>query len=318
MIFIHDAHDGFSTVPNWGFVKMSIVLISEQRPPFSKFAIHWRTSHHWSLSPEAGDRRMLKSLAMQVLVNGKTHKMQRHPCPSGHRKNKAGSQKERKVLNKKAKEINQAASIQSFPTDSPRTSKAPHVRNYNRAPKHPMPQPRIVTLEGSEDSEPSLDYSTPCILPTSADVEASQKCTDDTEPPSLPSISCEATDPCATSMSTGSDSPRLLAALVEMLELKMENISLTGKSRNQREVLNYQQRRRWDLEEELHNYLRVSIKQECEGGMKWRGRIISELESSLRLWVEESESLVLAAGQVSARIVPYGSFRLGVVDTGVK
>ena len=42
--------------------------------------------------------------------------------------------------------------------------------------------------------------------------------------------------------------------------------------------------------------------------------IISELESSLRLWVEESESLVLDAGQVSASIVPYGSFRLGVID----
>ena len=42
--------------------------------------------------------------------------------------------------------------------------------------------------------------------------------------------------------------------------------------------------------------------------------IISELESSLRLWVEESKPLVLVAGQVSARIVPYGSFRLRVVD----
>ena len=188
--------------------------------------------------------------------------MQRHPRPSGHRKTKdiVGSQKEKKVHNKKAKEINQ-----SSPTESPRPPEAPFppVKNYNKEPKQPMSQPRIVTLGGSEDSdEPSLDYSTPCILSTSAGVKASQKCTDNTEPPSLPSISCEATDPCAASMSTGSDSPRLLAALVQMLELKREKISLTGKLR---------------LEEGLHNYLRVSIVQECEEGMMWRGRIISSL-----------------------------------------
>ena len=248
---------------------------------------------------------------MQVLVNGKTRRMQRHPRPSGHPKPKAvsESQKEKKVHKKKAKEVYQ---VQSSPIEPPRTSKAPFppVQNFKKKPKkHPMSQPKIITLGGSEDSEPSLDYSIPCSLPTSPE----KKCPDDKEPPSLTS-SCEATDTCAISMSTGSDSPRLLATLVQMLELKRENVSLTGKLRNQREVFNHHQRRCWELDEELHHYLRVSIEQECEAGMKWRWRIITELESSLRLWVEKSETLVLVTGQVSARILPYGSFRLGVVD----
>ena len=144
---------------------------------------------------------MQKSLAMQVLVKGKTRKMKRHPRPSGHKKTKAiaGSQNEKKVQNNKAKEINQTASIQSTPIELPRTSKVPFppVKKYNEELKQSVPPARIITLGGSEDSEPSLDYSTPCILPT--DVEASQQCIDNFEPPSLPSISC---DPCATSMST--------------------------------------------------------------------------------------------------------------------
>jgi len=255
---------------------------------------------------------------MQMLLNGKTRKMQRHPRPSGHRKTKAiaGSQKERKDHNKKAKEINKTSSIQSSPIEPPRTSKVsfPPVKNFTEELKLSVPQPRIITLGGSEDSEPSLDYSTPCILPTSADVGASQQCVNNLESPSIPSMSFETTDLCATSTSAGSDSPILLAALVQMLELKKEKFSLTEKLRDQREVWPCPPRKCWELEEGLHNYLRVSIEQECEEGMKWRGRIISELESSLRLWVEESKPLVLVAGQVSARIVPYGSFRLRVVD----
>ena len=255
---------------------------------------------------------------MQVLVKSKTRKMQRHPRQSGHRKTKAiaGSQKEKKVEKKEAKEINQAASLQSSPIELTRTLKAPFppVKNKGES-KQLMLQPRIITLGGSEDSEPSLDYSTP---QTSTDLEASQKCTgynDNLESTSLPSTSCKASDMCAcTSVSTGSDSPRLLADLVQLLELKREKISLSDQLSSQREIFIKHQRRCWDLEEELHKYLKVSIKQECEEGMKWRWRIISELETSLRLWVEEEETLVFAAGQVSARIVPYGSFRLGVVD----
>ena len=172
---------------------------------------------------------MLKSLDMQMLVNGKRRKMQRHLRPSGHRQTKAiaGSQKERKDHNKKAKEINMTSSIQSSPIEPRRTSKVsfPPVKNYTEELKLSVPQPRIITLGGSEDSEPSLDYSTPCILPTSADVGASQQCVKNLESPSIPSMSFETTDLCATSTSAGSDSPILLAALVQMLELKKAGVN---------------------------------------------------------------------------------------------
>ena len=57
------------------------------------------------------------------------------------------------------------------------------------------------------------------------------------------------------------------------------------------------------------------IEEESEGGIKWRERIISELETILRRWVEEKLTFSLFdPSQVAARIVPYGSFQLGVVD----
>merc|ERR1719365_193720 len=100
--------------------------------------------------------------------------MQRHPRQSGHRKTKAktGSQMEKKVEKKEAKEIIQAASLQSSPIELTRTLKAPFPPVKNKGEL--MLQSRIITLGGSEDSEPSLDYSTP---QTSTDLEASQKCT---------------------------------------------------------------------------------------------------------------------------------------------
>jgi len=269
---------------------------------------------------------------MQVLAKNKTRKMQRHPRPSGQRKTKAiaGSKKEKKTHKKRTQEINKMDPIQSSPTEPPRTYKAPFptVNKFNGELKQPGPQPKIITLGTSEETEPSLDYSTPCNLQTSTDLDVPQG---STVPLHLPSIRCEttvlscprsslkntnSTTPRAptTSVSTGPGSPRHLSTLVQMLELKRENISLSRKFTNQKEVLITQQTRCWELEEELRNYMRVSIKEECEAGMKWRERIISELETSLRLWVEESESLDLAVGHVSARIVPYGSFRLGVVD----
>ena len=145
---------------------------------------------------------MPKSVAMQVLLQSKTRKMQRHPRQSGHRKTKAvaGSQKGKKVENKKAKEINQKTSLHSSPNEPTRTHKTPFPpfkNNVKEEPKQLVLHPRIITLGNSEDSEPSLDYSTPSIPPTSANVEAPQKCMgniDNLEPPSLPSISCEATD----------------------------------------------------------------------------------------------------------------------------
>ena len=145
---------------------------------------------------------MPKSVAMQVLLQSKTRKMQRHPRQSGHRKTKAvtGSQKGKKVENKKAKEINRTTSLHLSPNEPTRTHKTPFPpfkNNVKEEPKQLVLHPRIITLGGSEDSEPSLDYSTPSIPPTSANVEAPQKCMgniDNLEPPSLPSISCEATD----------------------------------------------------------------------------------------------------------------------------
>ena len=96
---------------------------------------------------------------MQVLAKNKTRKMQRHPRPSGQRKTKAiaGSKKEKKTHKKRTQEINKMDPIQSSPTEPPRTYKAPFptVNKFNGELKQPGPQPKIITLGTSEETEPS-------------------------------------------------------------------------------------------------------------------------------------------------------------------
>ena len=265
-------------------------------------------------------------------VKSKTRKMQRHPRQNGQKKTKATSGG-RKSLGRKVKNKEVAPPLSS--TEPVGSSKVPLplIKTCGEGNlKQSTFQPRIITLGTSEESEPSLDYSIIDVAQhsTSTVVVAPQKCvtySGDLEPPSQPSSICEDIDPSypgSPSKTVGISSdpapsaepifPSQFAYLVQMLELESGKISLSEKLSNLREGEFTKQRKSWQLEEELHTFMKSSIEQESQDGMMWRERIISELEMSLRSWVKGNETQELAEGQVSSRILPYGSFRLKVVD----
>ena len=271
--------------------------------------------------------------SLKVQVKSKTRKMQRHPRQNGQKKTKATSGG-RKSLGRKVKNKEVAPLLSS--TEPVGSSKVPLplVKTCVEGNlKQLALQPRIITLGTSEESEPSLDYSIIDVAQhsTSTVVVAPQKCvtySGDLEPPSQPSSICEDIDPSypgSPSKTVGISSdpassteptfPSQFDYLVQMLELESGKISLSEKLSNLREGEFFtKQRKSWQLEEELHTFMKSSIEQESQDGMMWRERIISELEMSLRSWVKGNETQELAEGQVSSRILPYGSFRLKVVD----